>query len=155
MAYILSVILGSMLIFGTAIAVTLLTQTVPVVTAQSIISTTCIDGAHPLTLSPTGYIEGQTTYIRMTCTVDSKGYTAKGAIVGTPTFTLPSQITQLWSYTAGTLSGACSAATGAWQMTSGSPHTFPSGTTTWDYCGVIPNTATGDTPGTFTVVWSA
>ncbi len=155
MAYVLSTLLGVMLIFGAAIAVLLLTQTVPVVTSAAILSTTCIDGANPLTANVSFYIQGVTSYIRFTCTTDSHGYQTKGSIQSTPTFTLPSPFTQLWSFETSSATGTtCAAGTGAWQMTSGSPHTFPSGTTNWDYCAVIPNTATADST-LFTVAWSA
>ncbi len=155
MAYILSTILGVMLIFGTAVAVLLLTQTAPVVTAAAILSTTCTSGANPLTANVTFYIQGVQSYIRFTCTVDGQGYTSKGGIVSTPTFTLPAPFTQLWSFEKVTGAGTtCAAGTGAWQMTSGISHTFPSGTVTWDYCALIPNTATADSTQ-FTVAWSA
>lgn len=157
MAYVVSTILGVMLIFGTAVAVLLLTQTAPVVTAAAILSTTCIDGANPLTANVTFYVQGVQSYIRFTCTVDSStGYSTKGGIVSTPTFTLPSPFTQLWSFRSTTTAGTtCAGGTGAWQMTSGSPHTFPGGAQIgWDYCALIPNTATVDST-TFTVAWSA
>jgi len=156
MAYILSTILGSILLFGSAIAVLLLTQTVPVITAQALLSTTCVDAGNPLTANVTGYLSGVTAYIRFTCTTDGEGYTAKGAIEATPTFTLPNPpFSQLWSFRQSTSVGTtCADGTGAWQMTSASSHTFPSGETTWDYCAVIPNTSSIDSTS-FTVAWSA
>jgi hypothetical protein len=157
MAYILSTVLGSMLIFGVAVATLLLTQTVPVVTAQAVLSTTCIDGAHPLTANVSTFVSGATSYIRFTCTADSSvGYTTKGGIQSTPTFTLPNPpFSQLWSFAKSTSVGTtCAGGTSAWQMTSGSPHTFGAGTLTWDYCAVIPNTSSVDSTQ-FTVAWSA
>ena len=156
MSYILSTVLGAMLIFGAAVAVLLLTQTFPVVTAAKVSSVTCIDGAHPLTANSTFYISGVTTYIRFTCTTDSMAYSTQGGITSTPTFTLPAPFTELWSFRSTTSTGGtCSAGTGAWQMTSGSSHTFPSGGSIgWDYCALIPDTATADST-TFTVAWSA
>lgn len=156
MAYVISTLLGVMLIFGTAVAILLLTQTVPIVGAAIVASVSCTDGAHPLTANATIYIPGQVTYIRFTCTADSLAYSTKGGIISTPTFTLPAPFTELWSFRSTTTTGTtCAAGTGAWQMTTGSPHTFPSGASIgWDYCAKIPDTATADST-TFTVAWSA
>lgn len=119
----------------------------------SFFSTNCSGGS--LTASSTTYISGVTTYIRFTCTADTKAYTTSGSIAATPSFVLPAPFTQLWSYQSSTSPGtACSAGTGAWQMTSGSQHTFPSGSTTWDLCALIPSTATVDSTS-FTVTWSS
>lgn len=148
---------GSILVIaGYVIAVLLLTQTVPVTTAASIVSTTCVDGSHPLTGNVSFYVQGKTTYVRFTCAADANvGYTTKGGIVATPTFSLPSPFTQLWSFQQSTAVGTtCAGGTGAWQMTSGSAHTFPGPQTTWDYCALIPNTGTGDS-SSFAVAWSA
>lgn len=143
------------LIASPAIATLLLTQTTPTVTAAAILSTSCTSGATPLTANVSFYLVGVTSYIRFTCTLDSHGYETKGGIVSTPTFTLPSGPSQLWSYESSTAAGGvCSAGTGAWQMTSGSAHTFPSAVKDWDYCMVIPNTATVDI-AQYTVGWSA
>lgn len=148
-------VLALVLVAGPVAAVLLLTQTTPVVTAAAILSTTCVDGAHPLTANVSFYIVGVTTYIRFTCTLDTHGYQTKGGIVSTPTFTLPTGPSQLWSYESSTAAGGvCSAGTSAWQMTSGSAHTFPSAVKDWDYCMVIPNTASVDI-AQFTVAWSA
>lgn len=146
----------AVLVVATPVAATLLlTQTVPVVTAAAILSTTCTSGANPLTANVSFYIVGVTSYIRFTCTVDGHGYQTKGGIVATPTFTLPTGPSQLWSYESSTAAGGvCSAGTGAWQMTSGSGHTFPSAVKDWDYCMVIPNTATVDI-AQYTVAWDA
>lgn len=120
-----------------------------------IFSTTCVDVSHPLSANQSFYVLGQTTYIRLTCSADGNiGYTTSGAIVATPTFTLPAPFTQLWSLQSSTAAGTtCSAGTGAWQMSSGTAHTFPVAQTTWDYCAVIPNTATVDSTS-FTVAWN-
>jgi hypothetical protein len=119
------------------------------------LSQSCTSGPTPLTANKTGYIQGVTTYIRFTCTTDVKAYTTGGSIQATPTFTLPSPYTQLWSFQSSTATGTtCSGGTGAWQMTTGVQHTFPSGSTTWDYCAVIPNTATVDSTS-FTVAWNS
>lgn len=119
------------------------------------LSTSCTSGPTPLTANQTSYIQGVTTYVRLTCTADGKAYTTSGSVVAAPTFTLPAPFTQLWSFDAGTASGTtCAGGTNAWQMTSGASHTFPVGTTSWDYCAVIPSTATADST-TFTVAWNS
>lgn len=121
----------------------------------TLISVSCTSGPTPLTANRTYYFQGVQDYIRFTCTADGKAYTTSGSIAATPTFTLPAPFTQLWSFTSSTSTGTtCAAGTSAWQMTSGSSHTFPSGTTYWDYCAVIPNTATADSTS-FTVAWNS
>lgn len=121
---------------------------------QVVFSTTCVDAGHPLAANQSFYLPGFTTYIRLTCTTDGVGYTSSGAIAATPSFTLPAPFTQLWSFQSSTATGTtCAGGTGAWQMTSGTAHTFPVATTTWDYCAVIPSTATVDSTS-FTVAWN-
>jgi len=123
--------------------------------AGTLISTSCTSGASPLTMNVSYYFQGITNYRRLTCTTDGEAYTTSGSIAATPTFTLPSPFTQLWSFQSSTSTGTtCADGTGAWQMTSSSQHTFPSASTTWDYCTVIPNTATVDST-TFTVQWDS
>jgi len=141
---------------GIAIAILLLTQTFPAgVSAGNVYSTTCVDAGNPLTANLTSYIAGVETYIRFTCTTDSRAYTTQGGISATPTFSLPAPFTELWSFRSTTSTGTtCAAGTGAWQMTSASSHTFPSGGAIgWDYCALIPTSATADSTS-FTVAWN-
>lgn len=121
----------------------------------TLISVSCTDSSHPLTMNRTWYVQGITNYVRLSCTADGSAYTTNNAIVATPTFTLPAPFTELWSFAATTATGTtCAGGTNAWQMTSGSAHTFPTASSTWDYCAVIPSTATADSTS-FEVAWNA
>ena len=153
---ILAIILSALIISGSVTAVLLLTQTFPVITAATLGSTSCTSGPTPLTANVSSYVSGVDSYIRFTCTADGRAYYTSGGIVATPTFSLPSPFTQLWSFRSTTSTGGtCSAGTQAWQMTSASPHTFPNGGTIgWDYCALIPSSATVDSTS-FTVAWTA
>ncbi len=121
----------------------------------TLISVSCTSGPTPLTANVTYYIQGVANYVRLTCTVDGKAYTTSGSIAATPTFTLPAPFTQLWSFFSTTATGTtCAAGSGAWQMTSGAQHTFGAASQGWDYCAVIPSSATADSTS-FTVAWSS
>lgn len=148
--------ISALIAFSGAIAVTLLVQVTPVVAAASITSVSC-QNPTSLTANVSSFLSGMSfvQYIRFTCTADSMAYKESGAIVTTPTFSLPTGVSQLWSYrsTTGT-GGTCAVGTTAWQMTSGSPHTFPAGNNLgWDYCIVISASASADITA-FTVTWS-
>jgi len=121
----------------------------------TLISVSCVSSGTPLTMNSTVYVLGFVNYIRMSCTADGKAYTTAGSIAATPTFTLPAPFTELWSFLSSTATGTtCAGGSSAWQMTSGSQHTFPSGATNWDYCALIPSTATADSTS-FTVAWNS
>ena len=148
----LGVLLSAILISGYVVAVLMLTQTFPVVAAANITST-CSSVGTPLTANQSAVVGGS-GYIRFTCTVDTRAYRATQALKGTPTFSLPSGYTQLWSFQSSTGAGTtCAGGAAAWQMTSGAQHTFPSGNSDWDYCAVFSNPSAD--LATFTVAWNA
>ncbi len=139
---------------GLSLAATLLTQVTPVVAAASLKSTSC-PSPTALTANKSYFVAGIYQQVRFTCTADGMAYSTSGGIVGTPTFTLPTGASALYSYRSTTTAGTnCTAGTGTWQMTSGGAHTFPSGGAIgWDYCIVIPASASADI-ASFNVVWS-
>lgn len=149
-AWCLAILIGGAGVY----AVTVLTQVTPVV-AKAILQSPHCPSPTQLNANQTYFVAGFTNMVRLTCTADGYAYQTQGGIVGTPTFSLPSGVTALWSYQSSTTAGAaCSAGTGAWQMTSGSAHTFATGSVNWELCMVISNTANADISN-MNIVWSA
>src|SRR5689334_16147673 len=122
-------------------------------TTQSVIVNGATAGCTTLVASVASIQMNSTGDFAFWCSSTLAAFSAKSKTM-TPTFALPGGYTDMFVYpSTNALNSQCSVVTSSFQVISGTPHTFGSSPTSWNYCIDYSTTNQTSIPG-FTVSWA-